>query len=179
MTPKQPQNKKQIRFLEHPIFWLIVIAASMLFWVVPIFPIVGCIILVLYATELVSFLKKVKNVDEYAQQAQQKIIQENESMQHHFIEQKQKMLAEQEDVNRQLAEQRKALSLEREEMERRFTEENFLVLREKIEKSEKRIANDTKKIEKLSYIYNAIVAYVKKFQTSEPTYDERFQFQFL
>lgn len=173
MNPKQPQNKKQIRFLDHPILWLIIIAVSMIFWVIPIFTMLGIAFLILYCRELVSYLKKVKSIDEYEKQAEQKIIAENASMQRRFAEQKQKLLTEQETINLQISEQRKKLVLEREEMERRFSEDNFLVLREKIEKAEKKIVNDTKKIEKLSYIYNAIISYVKKFQISEPTDDER------
>ena len=151
----------------------------MAFWVIPIFPVGGIILLVLYALELTSFLKKIKDTDEYKRKVEQQIIEECERMQHQFAQEKQKLVAESVAKEHQLAEQSRKLLTEREEMERRFTEPKFLELRERIEKAEKKLSAESKKLEKLSYIYNAISDYIKKFQSSEITYAENIHIEKL
>ena len=154
MNPKQPKNKNQIRFLDHPILWLIIIAVFMLLWIIPIFPIAGAIILLLYGTELTALIRELKDIDEYKNNIEKQLAEERIVQTLRFTEQSKKLLAE------------------REEMERRFTEPVFLELRGNIEKAEKKLSVETKKLEKLSYTYNAVLAYVKKFHSSDPTYAE-------
>lgn len=51
-------------------------------------------------------------------------------------------------------------------------EERFLTLRNDIEKAEKKLSSEQKKVEKLSYLHSAISSYISKFQLSEPSRPE-------
>ena len=54
----------------------------------------------------------------------------------------------------------------------KVTEENFVALQEKITASEKKISNAAKKVENLSYLYKAIVTFIKRFRDSSASEDE-------
>ncbi len=54
----------------------------------------------------------------------------------------------------------------------KVTEENFVALQEKITASEKKISNAAKKVENLSYLYKAVVTFIKRFRDSSPSKDE-------
>ena len=147
----QPQKtNNSIRFLDRPIVWLITIVILMALWIIPIFPIIGFVFLIFYAKELHEHFKQFKNVNDYKIQV--------------------------EDYCKTAKQQ---LFAERQAMEQRFNDPRFLELREKVEKSEKKLASDTKKIEKLSYLYNAVSSYVKKYQNSDPSAAEVAQIEKL
>ena len=152
MNQSQPQkpNNERIRFLDHPVAWLIAIVVLMALWIIPFCPIAGIVFLVFYIKELREHFQKFNDVESYKKQVEERCQTEEQQ-----------------------------LHAEREEMERRFSESRFLELREKIEKSEKKIATDTKKIEKLSYLFNAVSEYARKYQNADPSASEVAQIEKL
>ena len=65
---------------------------------------------------------------------------------------------------------REMLNLER--LRAYVKEERFLNLRNDIEKAEKKLSAEKKKVEKLSYLHSAISSYISNFQLSEPSRSE-------
>lgn len=161
MNQPQKPNDNKFRFLDRPFMWLFVIAVLMVLWIIPVLPIVGIVIIYRYGKELTSYINQFNDVDEYKKKTEQLLISEREA------------------AERRLNSEKQQLSAERQSMEQRFSEPRFLELREKVEKAEKKLAADTKKIEKLSYLFNAVSDYVKKYQSADPSASEVAQIEKL
>ena len=65
MNQPQKPNGNKFRFIDRPYMWLIIISVLMALWVIPVLPIAGAVILYMYASELASFIKKIKDADQY------------------------------------------------------------------------------------------------------------------
>ena len=132
--------------LKHPILSLIGIAVLLILSPLMITAIAGVVLLVIYAKELSDFTKEVKTVEDYRQKTEDELAIKN-----------------------------KALSKREAEIKNltaSVNEEKLQALKDDILAAESKLQKETKKVEKVSYLFNAIKKYISGFQNSTPNESE-------
>lgn len=132
--------------LNHPILSLIGIAVLLILSPLMITAIAGVVLLVIYAKELSDFTKEVKTVEDYRQKTEDELAIKN-----------------------------KALSKREAEIKNltaSVNEEKLQALKDDILAAESKLQKETKKVEKVSYLFNAIKKYISGFQNSTPNESE-------